>query len=199
MTILPIAYLPSVHYLKEYFSEETTHLEIHENFVKQTIRNRCEILSGNGVLRLSIPLNHSNGIKIKTKDIRIDFGKSWQTNHWKAIKSAYASAPYFEDYEQQINQILLSKDEFLLDKNQRIFEFLFSILEISKTIDYTKIYNEQTERDFRTIDFMKNSFEIKEYQQVFSYGKGFYSNLSMIDLLMNKGPFIRNWILSNRN
>ncbi len=185
--------------MKEYFSEATTHLEIHENFVKQSIRNRCEILSGNGVLRLSIPLNHSNGIKIKTKNIRIDFGKSWQTNHWKAIKSAYASAPYFEDYEQQINQILLSKDEFLLDKNQRIFEFLFSILEINKIIDYTKIYNEQTERDFRTIDFMKNSFEIREYQQVFSYGKRFYSNLSMIDLLMNEGPFIRNWILSNRN
>ena len=199
MTILPIAYFPSVHYLNEYFSEATTHLEIHENFVKQSIRNRCEILSGNGVLRLSIPLKHSNGIKIKTKDIRIDFGKSWQTNHWKAIKSAYASAPYFEDYEQQINQILLSKDEFLLDKNQRIFEFSFSILEINKSISYTKIYTEQTERDFRTLDFMKNSFEIKEYQQVFSYRKGFYSNLSMIDLLMNEGPFIRNWILSNRN
>jgi len=199
MTILPIAYFPSIHYLKEYFLEATTYLEIHENFVKQSIRNRCEILSGNGVLRLSIPLNHSNGIKIKTKDIRIDFGKSWQTNHWKAIKSAYASAPYFEDYEQQINQILLAKDEFLVDKTHRIFEFLFSILEIYKTISYTKIYTEQTERDFRTLDFLKNSFEIKEYQQVFSYGKGFYSNLSMIDLLMNEGPFIRNWILTNRN
>jgi len=199
MTILPIAYFPSIHYLKEYFLEATTYLEIHENFVKQSIRNRCEILSGNVVLRLSIPLNHSNGIKINTKDIRIDFGKSWQTNHWKAIKSAYASAPYFEDYEQQINQILLAKDEFLVDKTHRIFEFLFSILEINKTIGYTKIYTEQTERDFRTLDFMRNSFEIKEYQQVFSYGKGFYSNLSMIDLLMNEGPFIRNWILSNRN
>jgi len=199
MTILPIAYFPSIHYLKEYFLEATTYLEIHENFVKQSIRNRCEILSGNGILRLSIPLNHSNGIKINTKDIRIDFGKSWQTNHWKAIKSAYASAPYFEDYEQQINQILLAKDEFLVDKTHRIFEFLFSILEINKTIGYTKIYTEQTERDFRTLDFMRNSFEIKEYQQVFSYGKGFYSNLSMIDLLMNEGPFIRNWILSNRN
>ena len=199
MTILPIAYFPSVHYLKEYFSEANTYLEIHENFVKQSIRNRCEILSGNGILRLSIPLNHSNGIKIKTKDTRIDFGKSWQTNHWKAIKSAYASAPYFEDYEQQINQILLAKDEFLVDKTHRIFEFLFSILEINKTIGYTKIYAEKTERDFRTFDFMQNSFEIKEYQQVFSYGKEFNSNLSMIDLLMNEGPFIRNWILTNRN
>ena len=194
MTILPIAYFPSIHYLKEYFSETNTNLEIHENFVKQSIRNRCEILSGNGILRLSIPLNQSNGIKIKTKDIRIDFGKSWQTNHWKAIKSAYASAPYFEDYEQQINQILLAKDEFLLDKNQRIFEFLFSILEINKTISYTKIYTEKTDRDFRTIDFMKNSFIIKKYQQVFSYNKKFISNLSILDLLMNEGPFIRQWI-----
>jgi hypothetical protein len=199
MTILPIAYFPSVHYLKEYFSEETTHLEIYENFVKQTIRNRCEILSGNGVLRLSIPLNHSSGMKIKTKDIRIDFGKSWQINHWKAIKSAYASAPYFEDYEQQINQILLAKDVFLIDKNHRILEFLFSILEINRTIDYTKIYTDQTDRDYRNTDFLKNSFVMKEYQQVFSYGNEFRSNLSMIDLLMNEGPFIRNWILSNRN
>ena len=199
MTILPIAYFPSIHYLREYFSDPSTNLEIHENFVKQTIRNRCEILSGNGILRLSIPLNHSNGIKIKTKDIRIDFGKSWQMNHWKAIKSAYATAPYFEDYEQQINQILLAKDEFLVDKNQRIFEFIFSILEINKIISYTKTYTEQTGRDFRNSDFLKSSFVIKEYQQVFSYGKGFSSNLSMIDLLMNEGPFIRNWILSNRN
>jgi hypothetical protein len=199
MTILPIAYFPSVHYLKEYFSEETTHLEIYENFVKQTIRNRCEILSGNGVLRLSIPLNHSSGMKIKTKDIRIDFGKSWQINHWKAIKSAYASAPYFEDYEQQINQILLAKDVFLIDKNHRILEFLFSILEINRTIDYTKIYTDQTDRDYRNTDFLKNSFVMKKYQQVFSYGNEFRSNLSMIDLLMNEGPFIRNWILSNRN
>ena len=199
MTILPIAYFPSIHYLKEYFSDPSTNLEIHENFVKQTIRNRCEILSGNGILRLSIPLSHSNGIKIKTKDIRIDFGKSWQMNHWRAIKSAYAAAPYFEDYEQQINQILLAKDEFLIDKNQRIFEFLFSILEINKIISYTKTYTEETERDFRTNDFLKSSFVIKEYQQVFSYGKEFSSNLSMIDLLMNEGPFIRNWILTNRD
>jgi hypothetical protein len=81
-----------------------------------------------------------------------------------------------------------------LDKNQRIFEFLFSILEINKTISYTKIYNEQTDRDFRTIDFMKNSFIIKKYQQVFSYNKKFISNLSILDLLMNEGPFIRQWI-----
>lgn len=194
MSILPIAYFPSIHYLKEYFLEPITNLEIHENFVKQTIRNRCEILSGNGVLRLSIPLNHSNGIKIKTKDIRIDFGKSWQMNHWKAIKSAYASAPYFEDYEQQINQLILAKDEFLLEKNQRIFDFIFSILEVNKKISYTKIYTEQTDRDFRTIDLMKNSFIIKEYQQVFSYDKKFISNLSILDLLMNEGPFIRRWI-----
>ena len=199
MTILPIAYFPSVHYLKVYLSDTDSVLEIHENFVKQTIRNRCEILSGNGVLRLSIPLNHSSGMKIKTKDIRIDFGKSWQINHWKAIKSAYASAPYFEDYEQQINQILLAKDVFLIDKNHRILEFLFSILEINRTIDYTKIYTYQTDRDYINTDFLKNSFVMKKYQQVFSYGNEFRSNLSMIDLLMNEGPFIRNWILSNRN
>jgi hypothetical protein len=37
------------------------------------------------------------------------------------------------------------------------------------------------------------------YQQVFSYDKDFTPNLSMIDLLFNEGPFIRNWILTTEN
>ena len=194
MTILPIAYFPSIHYLREYFSEPNTILDIHENFVKQSIRNRCEILTANGVLRLSIPLIHSSGIKIKTKDIRINSGKTWQMNHWRAVKSAYAASPYFEEYEQQINQILLAKDEFLVDKNDRIFEFLFSVLETNKKITYSTIYIENAEIDCRKKDFMNNSYQIDKYQQVFSYGKEFCTNLSMIDLLMNEGPFIRQWI-----
>jgi hypothetical protein len=199
MTLLPIAYFPSIHYLKVYFSYPNSVLEIHENFIKQSIRNRCEILTGNGILRLSIPLIHSKGIKIKTKEILIDYENNWQLNHWRAIKSAYAASPYFEDYEYDIRKLIFTKDIFLIDKNKRILEFLFSLLELDKTILYSTKFNDNIDLDFRKTDFLNHTYDVKNYQQVFSYKNNFISNLSILDLLMNEGPFIRNWILSNRN
>lgn len=196
MTLLPIAYFPSIHYLKVYLSKQNSVLEIHENFIKQSIRNRCEILTGNGVLRLSVPIVHASGMKIKTKDILIDHEKKWQLNHWRAIKSAYASAPFFEDYEQAIYELIFAKDEFLIDKNKRILEFLFSVLEIDETIHYSTDFKINAEYDYRKTDFLNHAYQVKEYQQVFSYGKTFTANLSVLDLLMNEGPFMRKWILS---
>ena len=196
MTLLPIAYFPSIHYLKVYLSKQNSVLEIHENFIKQSIRNRCEILTGNGVLRLSIPIVHASGMKIKTKDILIDHEKKWQLNHWRAIKSAYASAPFFEDYEQTIYELIFAKDEFLIDKNKRILEFIFSVLEIDETIHYSIDFKKNAEFDYRKTDFLNHAYQVKEYQQVFSYGKTFTANLSILDLLMNEGPFMRKWILS---
>ncbi len=196
MTLLPIAYFPSIHYLKVYLSKQNSVLEIHENFIKQSIRNRCEILTGNGVLRLSVPIVHASGMKIKTKDILIDHEKKWQLNHWRAIKSAYASAPFFEDYEQAIYELIFAKDEFLIDKNKRILEFLFSVLEIDETIRYSIDFKINAEFDYRKTDFLNHAHQVKEYQQVFSYGKTFTANLSILDLLMNEGPFMRKWILS---
>lgn len=196
MTLLPIAYFPSIHYLKVYLSKQNSVLEIHENFIKQSIRNRCEILTGNGVLRLSVPIVHASGMKIKTKDILIDHEKKWQRNHWRAIKSAYASAPFFEDYEQAIYELIFAKDEFLIDKNKRILEFLFSVLEIDETIRYSIDFKINAEYDYRKTDFLNHAYQVKEYQQVFSYGKTFTANLSILDLLMNEGPLMRKWILS---
>ena len=67
MAVFPIAYFPSILYCREWFKSENNLLEIHENFPKQTIRNRCEILTGNGILRLSVPVEHKSGVKIPTK------------------------------------------------------------------------------------------------------------------------------------
>lgn len=195
MPLLPIAYFPSLHYLKVYFSNSDSVLEIHENFIKQTIRNRSEILTGNGVLRLSVPLVHSSGVKIKTNEILIDYDTNWQLSHWKAIKSAYAASPYFEDYKNAIHELIFSNDIFLVDKNRKILEFLISVLELDKTIEYSTRYLEKIDLDFRKTDFLNHAYQVKKYQQVFGYNNNFVSNLSILDLLFSEGPFLRNWIL----
>ncbi len=198
MNVFPTAYFPSISYLKEFYACSNPLIEIQENFPKQTIRNRCEILTSNGILTLSIPVLHNTSGKQLTKDVRIDYSKNWQIDHWRAIQSAYASAPYFEDYFEEIKSLINYKNSFLLEKNEQILGFLESILERKSNYSYTTKFENK-------IISQKNLFlehdetDVKPYQQVFGYDKPFVPNMSILDLIFNEGPFCRNWILTSKN
>lgn len=194
-SIFPTSYFPSVSYLNAYFKEENPIIEAYESFPKQTLRNRCEILTSNGLLRLSIPVKRIKGSKTLTTEIQIDYSKNWQNEHWRAIKAAYAASPYFEEYESQIKELIYQKHHSLIELNHSILEFAGNILEAPIQIQNTAEYTHEHEIDFRHVNFMDRQ-DIKEYQQVFSYDREFTPNLSFIDLLFNEGPFMRNWIFN---
>jgi hypothetical protein len=199
MRIFPTGYFPSIHYLIDFFQEKIHEIEIHENFPKQTIRNRCEILTGNGVLTLSVPIIHKHGHKQTTKEVEIDYTKNWPLDHWRAIESAYTSAPFFEDYASEIKSLIFYKHKYLIEKNEEIMEFIGGILDLEIAIKKTNVFSNSLP-DKKNIYLEKyNLPEIKPYQQVFSYSKPFTPNLSIIDLIFNEGPFCRNWILPSED
>ncbi|MFY7668004.1 MAG: WbqC family protein [Crocinitomicaceae bacterium] len=198
MNVFPTAYFPSIYYLKEFFCCSNPLIEIQENFPKQTIRNRCEILTSNGLLTLSIPVLHNSSGKQLTKDVRIDYSKNWQIDHWRAIQSAYASAPYFEDYFEEIKSLINYKSSFLLEQNEQILGFIESILEIKSNYSYTNKFENKIVSQ-KNLFLEQNKIDIKPYQQVFGYNKPFVPNLSILDLIFNEGPFCRNWMLTPKN
>lgn len=199
MTVLPTAYFPSILYLQAFFNAEDACIELNEHFQKQSIRSRCEILTANGTLRLSVPTVHESGKKIPTKDLRIDHAGTWKNDHWRAIQSAYALAPYFEDYAQELKEIIFSPDEFLWEKNQRCLLLMLDVLDSNKSIHYTTTFQGITGESSKNAYLGRDAWQLPSYQQVFSYDRDFTPNLSMIDLLLNEGPFIRNWILTTKN
>ena len=87
--IFPTAYFGSISYYKSLFSFSSILIEGNENFIKQSLRNRCDIATSNGILQLSVPVRKINGSKTKSKVIEISNDTNWQKNHWKAIESAY--------------------------------------------------------------------------------------------------------------
>lgn len=188
--IFPVFYFGPISYFIELIRNENQQFEIHENFPKQTYRNRCYIQGANGKLRLAIPIVH-NG-KRSVKDLEISYESNWQKEHFKSLVSAYKSSPYFEYYEDEIAEIYERKEKFLLDLNFKTLEFINAKLKLDLNLgNRTESYQATDENsDFRNRFNAKSETPVQmpEYLQVFDEKFGFIPNLSILDLLCNEGP-----------
>lgn len=187
--IFPTAYFPSIHYVKELCRHQKVWIDHHEHWIKQSIRNRCEILGSEGILRLTVPISHQSE-KQSVGDVRIGGEPLWGIKHWRAIKTAYGKSPYFDFYDREIEAILLNPPNEISVLNAQILQIFIEAWELPVSIGYSNEFKPYEEIDFRQTDWLtRKSF--KEYQQVFSYQTPFMSNLSALDLLMCEGPMGR--------
>lgn len=187
--LLPAFYMPPISWFAAYLQADDVLIEQWEHFPKQTYRNRADILGANGKLSLIIPIQH-NGKK-HLKDIEISYTEDWQKNHWRSIKSAYQSSPYFEFYEDQLERIFHKEENSLLALNISSIEIFMKILKQEKAYDLNKEYfKNPDQQDFRDKFSSKqpSKWQMDEYYQVFSDKLGFIKDLSILDLVCNKGP-----------
>lgn len=188
--LLPVFYLPPISWFSVFLdAENSIVLEQLESFPKQTYRNRANIFGANGKLSLIIPISH-NG-KRELKDIEISQSEDWKKLHWKSIKTAYQGSPYFEYYEDKIRNIFDLEEKSLLDFNIKALEIIQQILKTEKAyslnVEYIKSPDEINFREKFSAK-LPPEFEMEEYYQTFSDKLGFVKDLSILDLICNKGP-----------
>jgi hypothetical protein len=193
-TILSTAYWAPVQYYSKLTGMSEVLLEQHENYLKQTYRNRCHIAAANGVLPLTVPVLRNHGNKMPVREVRIDYSEQWQRNHWKAIESAYRSSPFFEYYADDFRPFYEKKEVFLFDLNEKIFRLLLDLIGLKITVGYTCQFTERYPcNDFRYTVSPKipytddHTFKPQIYYQVFAPANGFAANVSILDLLCNEG------------
>ena len=188
--LLPLFYLPPISWFSVFLQQDAeVTLEQFENFPKQTYRNRTVIYGANGRLALIIPILH-NGKKT-ISDIEVSQRENWQKLHWKSIKNAYQSSPYFEFYEDQLQQIFNFETQSLFQFNLNALQIILKILKTEKAYSLNEEFTKTpAEVDFRNQFSAKkeSEFEMEEYYQTFSDKLGFEKDLSILDLICNKGP-----------
>lgn len=200
--LLSTAYFPPIQYIALVVNSKCALIEEHENYLKQSYRNRCIILSAGGPLVLSVPVLIGSFHKSPVRDIRIDYSKKWQNVHLRGIASSYRSAPYFEFYFDDIEKIVTSGHKYLLDLNWNttvtVLNMVKSSVPVKATDEFTGAFS--MNNDYRYIISPKPhrniaAFDFLPYTQVFSDRFGFIPGLSIIDLIFNKGPEALEYLL----
>ncbi|BDD00102.1 WbqC family protein [Persicobacter psychrovividus] len=199
--LLDLHYLPSVEYFAAIIQSEKLLIEAQENFSKQTYRNRCRILTSQGVRDLTIPMVAGNK-RHHIQKILLDDRQQWRKIHWRSIKTAYGKAPFFEHYIDFLEPVFFGEQTTLFEFNLSLLKVLFKLLgikkEISLTDEYAKYSDSDKIIDMRDrlqpkVDYDKNGILVPfPYPQLF--GNEFVSNLSVLDLLFCEGPNARNVI-----
>lgn len=190
--LVSTAYLPPVEYFSLMLEADEVFVELEENYLKQSYRNRCYILSPHGPQLLSVPVCLGSQHKIPLKEIRIDYSKRWQQIHLRAMTASYSSSPYFQFYFGNIEKLISRKTDFLIDLNMELTESVLKMLKLNIRLTQTTHFEpiREADNDFRykISPKKKSQFVIKEYMQVFNTDNRFVHGLSIIDLIFNMGP-----------
>ena len=208
--LLSTAYFAPVEYFAVLDNCNNVVIEACEQYQKQSYRTRCHILTGSGILVLTLPVLRGGGSvaggitldpthKLPISDIRIDYTKPWVVQHERAIEAAYGNSPFFEYYKDEIFAVLDSHIETLLGLNMELTSLLCELCGIKKRFSLSKEYVNPQKTEPDTLDLRSaihpkvsasnNPFyKEKAYYQVFTNKYGFTPNLSILDLLFNEGP-----------
>ena len=181
--------MPSVEYVARLLREECV-IDLGENYIKRSERNRARILSANGVMPLTVHVENGNRPRQRMRDVKIDYSKRWQHQHWVSILSAYKSSPYFDHYAEELEPFYRREWRYLVDYNMEYLQSLLRLLGAKCEVRLSEQYveAEQGDLDLRPKHNEGSTFVAEPYFQVFSDRMPFEANLSVLDLLMCEGP-----------
>lgn len=193
--LLPSAYFAPIAWYVPMARGAEVCIEQHDNFVKQTWRNRCAIAGPNGRQVLTVPVEKNPKGKTAMRDVRISDHGNWRHLHWNALESSYGKSPFFEYYADDLRPFFERRWEFLFDYNEEIRQKVCELLQIDAKVSYSSAFFApealpETTRDLRPLaePSLLDALPCTPYYQVFAQRQGFIPNLSILDLLFNLGP-----------
>ncbi len=179
---------PSIAWCADMLKVDAVLLDDQESYRKMTYRNKYEIATANGRLKLSIPLLNGRNQRVPMGEVQIFNEEDWQQQHYKSIKNAYNRSPFFEYYELELRRLFTVKYDRLIDFNKASIDFVMQSLRIKKEIQ--QLGDNTIEVNIEAIDWrieQQRDFVQKPYYQLFENKNGFLANLSILDLIFNEG------------
>ena len=200
MNVLPLCCFAPVSWYVLY-ADENFALAQDEFFQKQTYRNRFDILTGNGIQTLTIPVESTGGERKLLRDIRISPEYSGK-KALQAIRSAYGNSAMYDFIEIELEEIFLKEERFLIDFNVKANDWSMKWFGLHYKIPEERLIESKVpeerlaEPKIHLVKEMEDErwktrgarpVELKSYPQVFSDRFAFEKDLSILDAIFNLG------------
>ncbi|RMG16984.1 MAG: hypothetical protein D6730_24530 [Bacteroidetes bacterium] len=189
--VFPLCYCPPIAWFAAAVQQPQLLLEVQQPYKKQTYSSRMYIKTSQGVMPLVIPVQRRGSLQ-PLQQKRISYQEKWQRHHWRSLRAAYGSAPFYEHYAPLLRPLYERQWEFLPEFLLHALHLLLGMLKISLPLSTTTHYQPagHYRHDYRQAfeprrQQLPSWFIPLEYPQLFG---PFEANLSILDLLFNEGP-----------
>ena len=130
LMLLPPAYLAPVSWYLAAAHAGSVTIDPRAPYVKQTLRNRCQIAMPDGPQNLIIPIEAA-APGTPMQDTRISEHGRWRHHHWSALRTAYGKSPFFEFYADDFAPFYLTqRHRFLLDFDLELHHLVCSLIDL---------------------------------------------------------------------
>jgi len=197
-------------------------------YTKRDWRNRNKIKTVSGLQWLTIPVEVKGKYYQKICETKIS-DKNWNVEHWDTIKHNYLKTPFFKVYKDLFEELYLNCNEtYLSQVNYRFINAICKLLDINTKLIWSGNYELRGDKSEKLLNicldngaaayfsgpaakeyldeniFKSTGLEIvwfdysgyKEYTQLYP---PFEHGVSILDLIFNTGPNIKEYMKSFEN
>ena len=163
-----------------------------EHYQRRTQRNRCEVATAQGRLLLSVPLLAGKHERCPATEVAVDYREDWPRRHFHTFRTAYGSAPFWPEYSAALEPLFLRRrPPTLWAWNADLVGWVAA--ELGGGLVLAKAADWRPDRDTRPEPLGPDA-TLPPYPQVFADRVGYLCNLSVLDLLMCRGPAARDYL-----
>lgn len=186
MHVLPTAYFAPIGYYARLYQGPVV-IDACEHYVKQTLRNRCVIATGQGPQVLSINVEKGNRPHTPITEIRLSSHANWMHQHLYSLATYYGNSPFYEFYIDEIKEIMESVGYggSLFELNEKLRSKICELIGFTPEV----VYSTQWMGSEAMVSDFSLSQPVAYYQVAMSDGvQPFQTDMSILDLLFNMGP-----------
>lgn len=222
------AYLPWLGYFDRIDYVDKYIVLDHVQFEKNSFANRNKILSNNGSIWLTVPVQSKGRFgDLAINTILTDNKTKWAKKHLTSIQQNYSKSPFFEKYFRELEKIYTQNWHKLIDITETLNQFFLASLHIKTEILYSSSLQIQSTKSDLVLDLCekvgattyisgklgRDYLEMDKFQaknikvlfQEYQHPKypqrfeGFEPYMSILDLLFNCGDESIEIIRKGRN